>query len=215
VRGRERPEEVVLLGAHLDSWDLGQGAVDDGAGVALVMEALQLVARERPRRTVRAVLFANEENGTRGGKAYAAAHAAELPRHVAALEADSGAGRALSVAVEAGPGAADRLAPWLAALTPLGCGRVEAGHAGGTDIEPAAAGPPPVPMVQVRQDTSRYFDVHHAASDTLEQVQPQELAHAAAAVALVAWALAEQPEPLQRVPPASGAALDITRGAGQ
>ena len=102
VRGRELPGEVILLGAHLDSWDLATGATDDGAGVAIVMEAGRLIAKEHPRRTVRIVLYMNEENGLAGGKAYAAAHEAERPRHVAALEADSGAGRPVEVIVRAG-----------------------------------------------------------------------------------------------------------------
>src|SRR5256886_5645258 len=94
VRGREKPEEVVLLGAHLDSWDLAQGAIDDGAGAVIVMEAVRLAGQLRPplRRTIRVVLFMNEENGLAGGKAYAKAHEAEAPQHVAALESDSGAG---------------------------------------------------------------------------------------------------------------------------
>ncbi|HZR10750.1 MAG TPA: M28 family peptidase, partial [Myxococcales bacterium] len=113
VRGREKPDEVVLLGAHLDSWDLAQGANDDGAGVAMVMEAGRLIASlpQRPRRTVRIVLFMNEENGLAGGKAYAAAHQAELARHVAALEADSGAGRPLSIRLRAGEGGRALLRP--------------------------------------------------------------------------------------------------------
>ena len=95
VRGREKPDEVVLLGAHLDSWDLADGANDDGAGVAMMMEAGRLIAQLKPapRRTVRVVLFMNEENGSAGGLGYAATHAAELSRHVAALEADSGSAR--------------------------------------------------------------------------------------------------------------------------
>src|SRR6185437_7237027 len=95
VEGSATPKEVVLLGAHLDSWDLGRGAIDDGAGCAIVMEAARQIAGlpQHPRRTVRVVLFANEENGLRGARAYAAAHAAELGDHVVALEADLGAGR--------------------------------------------------------------------------------------------------------------------------
>ena len=115
VRGREKPDEVVLIGAHLDSWDLATGAVDDGAGVVIVMEALRLLAKlpQPPRRTVRAVLFMNEENGLAGAKAYAQAHAAEVDRHVVALESDAGAGRPLAVALPAGDGAQAILAPWL------------------------------------------------------------------------------------------------------
>jgi hypothetical protein len=199
ARGRELPEEVVLLGAHLDSWDLATGATDDGAGVVIVMEALRLVAREHPRRTVRVVLYMNEENGLAGGKGYAAAHEAELPRHVAALEADSGSGRPTSVTVHAGEPVAAQLRPWLAPLQSLSVTEVNDGEAGGADIGPLAAFS--VPMISVQQDGSRYFETHHSAADTLDKVDPETLAKAAAAVAVVAYALAEMPQPLPRPPP--------------
>ena len=200
LRGRERPEQVVVIGAHLDSWDLGTGAIDDGAGVVMVMEAMRQLARlpEAPRRTVRAVLFMNEENGLDGGLGYAHRHAAELPGHVAALEADSGAGRPLGFAVTAGEGGlalATRLAAPLAAL---GAARVSAGG-GGSDLEPMrAAG---VPVLGLSQETSRYFDWHHSAADTFDKVVPAELAASTAAVAVMAWQLAEAPGTLARVPP--------------
>ncbi|MFQ5702251.1 MAG: M28 family peptidase, partial [Acidobacteriota bacterium] len=105
IRGGERPDEVVVIGAHLDSWDVGEGAIDDGSGCAMVMETMRLIASgPPPRRTVRAVLYANEENGLRGGRAYRDAHEKELPHHVAALEADSGAGRAIGLSLKAGEG---------------------------------------------------------------------------------------------------------------
>jgi hypothetical protein len=199
VRGSELPEEVVLLGAHLDSWDLATGATDDGAGVVIVMEAGRLIAREHPRRTVRIVLFMNEENGLAGGKGYAAAHLAELPRHVAALEADSGGGRPLEVIVNSGESGAALLKPWLLPLESLGVAGPGAGDAGGADISPLS--PFSVPMVSVRQDGTHYFETHHSAADTLDKVEPEPLARAAAAVALVAYALAEMPQPLPRPPP--------------
>ncbi len=120
IRGRERPEEIVLVGAHLDSWDLAVGAQDDGTGVAMVVEAARLIARIRPapRRTLRFVLFMNEENGGAGAKAYAEAHAAEV--HVAALETDSGAGRPLWVGVRGGEGAESFLGPLLGPLAAVG-----------------------------------------------------------------------------------------------
>lgn len=200
VRGREKPEEVVLLGAHLDSWDLAQGANDDGAGVAMVMEAGRLIAAlpQHPRRTVRVVLFMNEENGLAGGKAYAAAHAQELPRHVAALEADSGADRPLAVRMRAGDGAEALLQPWLAPLEALGI-HLEPGDAGGADISPL--GPAGVPYVSVHPDPTHYFDIHHSAADTLDKIDPGNLARNAAAIAAVAYALAEMPQPLPRPAP--------------
>jgi carboxypeptidase Q len=203
VRGRELPQQIVLLAAHLDSWDLGQGAEDDGVGVAAVMEALRLVARERPRRTVRAVLFMNEENGGRGAEAYARAHAAELPLHAAALEADLGSGRLLSVQVHSGPSGAAQLQPWLGALAGLGVLPAADGEAGGSDLEPLTTGPQALPIVGLRQDATRYFDVHHGAADTFDHVRPQELAQLAAAVSVLTWALAEMAQPLPRAAPAA------------
>ena len=200
VRGREKPDEMVLLGAHLDSWDLASGAIDDGAGVVIVMEAVRLIARlpQPPRRTVRAVLFMNEENGLAGGKEYARAHAAEADRHVAALESDAGAGRPLSVALRGADGVQSMLAPWMPPLEPLGAAGFSEGG-GGADIGPL--GKLGVPFAGVQQDTSRYFDWHHSAADTLDKVRPPELAQTAAAVAWVAYVLAEMPGTLPRTPP--------------
>ncbi|MCY1029871.1 M20/M25/M40 family metallo-hydrolase [Corallococcus sp. BB11-1] len=198
VRGREKPDEVVLLGAHLDSWDVGTGAHDDGAGVVMVMEAARLIAKlpQAPRRTVRVVLFMNEENGLRGGRAYAQAHAKELSKHVAALEMDSGGGPPLGVSVHAGPGGEDLLRPWLPPLEGVGAATFMVGHATGADLSPME--PARVPFVGVRVDSSRYFDVHHSMADTLDKVDPQDLARSTAAVAWVAYALAEAPGVLAR-----------------
>ncbi len=208
LRGRERPEEVVLVGAHLDSWDLAVGAQDDGAGVALVLETARLLAglKERPRRTVRFVLFMNEENGLRGAKAYALAHASELANHVAAMELDSGAGAPLGVSLKAGAGAAALVEPWLPPLAPLGAGRLLVQEAGGADLTPLASAR--VPLVSVVQEHAHYFDVHHSAADTLDKVDPQAFSRAAAAVVWVTYALAESPGALPKPvpPPASGPA---------
>ena len=198
IRGREKPAEVVLFAAHLDSWDLAQGAEDDGAGVAMVLEAAHLLAHlpRPPRRTVRLVLYANEENGLAGGNAYALAHAAELSRHVAALEADSGSGRPQGVTLQAGKGGAATLAALLGPLAALGAGSIVSGEAGGADISVlATAG---VPFVNVKQDGSRYFDVHHSAADTLDKVKPLDLALSAAAWTALAYALAESDAVLPR-----------------
>lgn len=198
VRGRERPEEVVLIGAHLDSWDLGTGAIDDGAGVVMVMEALRQISLQpqAPRRTVRAVLFMNEENGLEGGLGYARRHAAELPRTVAAVEADSGAGRPLGFSVTAGEVGLALVRRLASPLASLEATRVEAG-AGGADISPLQeAG---VPTLSLQQETSRYFDWHHSAADTFDKVVPAELIASAAAMTIMAWQLAEAPETLPRV----------------
>ena len=199
VRGRERPEEVVLIGAHLDSWDLATGANDDGAGVAMVMEAGRLIASlaRPPRRTLRVVLFMNEENGLAGGKAYAASHQAELAKHVAALEADGGAARPVSVRLRSGDGGVAMLGPWIAPLETFGL-RLESGEAGGADLGPME--PASVPLVRVQTDGTHYFDIHHSAADTLDKIDPEQLAKNAAAIAVVAYALAEMPETLPRPP---------------
>jgi hypothetical protein len=212
VRGREKPGEVVLIGAPLDSWDLAQGANDDGAGVVMVMEAGRLIASlpQRPRRTLRVVLFMNEENGLAGGKAYAAAHQEELARHVAALEADSGAGRPLSVRLRAGEGGTALLRPWLSPLQGLDI-QLEDGDAGGADLGPLS--PAQVPFVLVHPDGTHYFDIHHSAADTLDKIDPENLAKNAAAIAVVAWALSEMPEPLPRPPPREREKQDPPRPA--
>jgi carboxypeptidase Q len=198
VKGREKPQEVVLLGAHLDSWDVGAGAHDDGAGVVMVMEAARLLAKQKPapRRTVRVVLFMNEENGLKGARAYAEAHAAELPRHVAALEMDSGGGRPVGVVLRAGEGAAEKVRPWLSPLLTVGAGTLMDGEAGGADLIPLL--PAQVPFFGLKQDVSRYFDVHHTDADTLDKVDPAALAQSTAAVTWMAYAMAEMPETLPR-----------------
>jgi carboxypeptidase Q len=204
-RGREHPEEIVLLGAHLDSWDLAVGAQDDGAGVALVLEAARLIAAlpERPRRTVRFVLFMNEENGLRGAKTYAIAHTAELSRHVAAMEMDAGAGRPLGLALKAGAGAPALVKTWLPPLVQLGAGTVLSEDAGGADLMPMESAR--VPLVTVVQDTSHYFDIHHSAADTLDKVDADAYSRTSAAVAWLTYALAESASVLPRpaVPPAA------------
>jgi len=204
LQGRESPGEIVVIAAHLDSWDLGTGAIDDGAGVAMVMEALRLLEELglRPRRTIRGVLYMNEENGLRGGKAYAEAHASELPRHVAALETDSGAARPTGLSATVGEGGLERLGDLARLLRPLGADSIAAGG-GGADIGPLQAAS--VPLLGLRLDGTRYFDWHHSPADTLDKVDAQELALGAAAVAVVAYTLAEMPETLPRPAPPSPA----------
>lgn len=201
LRGRERPEEIVLLGAHLDSWDVGCGAHDDGAGVVMVLESMRLLEALdlRPRRTVRAVLFMNEENGVRGGKAYAADHAAELARHVAALEADRGAGKPLGFSVGAGAGGAETLRRLAQGLAAVGAVEIEDNGEGGVDV--SRLRPAGVPLLGLRSDMSAYFDWHHSEADTLDKIDRAALADNVVAMAAMAWALAEMDAPLPRQPP--------------
>ncbi len=200
IRGRETPEQVVLVGAHLDSWDVGQGAIDDGAGCAIVLETMRLIGTgQRPRRTVRAVLFANEENGGGGGKGYRDAHKAELANHVALVETDSGGGRPLGFSVSGGEGAEAMLRLLLEpVLVPLGAERIRSGG-GGADIGPM--GELGVVQVGFEPDTTRYFDWHHTEADTLDKIDPQELQDSAAALAAAVWVLADAPQTLPRPAP--------------
>lgn len=209
LRGREYPEQIVLIGAHLDSWDVGQGAHDDGAGCVHVMQALTILRRLElvPRRTIRVVLFTNEENGLRGGTGYARAHAAEVGRHVAALESDSGgfAPRGFEVAIggERGDEVMAQLADVATLLAPLGPIQLARSGSAGADIGPLVR--QGVLGLGLRTDSRSYFDIHHTHADTLDKVDPQELADGVAAVAVMAYVLAELPEPLH-LPPAPAAA---------
>lgn len=193
--GREKPEEVVVIGGHLDSWDIGQGAHDDGTGCVMMMEALTLLRRAglRPRRTIRVVLFTNEENGGRGAKAYAREHAAELPNHIAGLESDSGGFAPRGVEVSGPPAALARMQDITTLLAPLGAARARAGFSG-ADIEPLEeAG---VVGLGHWVDETHYFDYHHSHADTLDKVDPGDLARNVAAAAIVAYVIADMPERL-------------------
>jgi hypothetical protein len=199
IPGREKPEEIVVVGGHLDSWDLGMGAVDDGAGCGISIEAARLVGKlpRRPRRTIRVVLFANEENGLAGGLAYAKAHAAELARHVGAIEVDEGSGRARGFGWMAGPSAAPFFEELAAFLGPHGLGETRNGG-GGADVGPMRlAG---VPLFSPVQDVARYFDIHHSADDTFDKIDREELNTNVATVAALLYTLAETETPLERIP---------------
>jgi carboxypeptidase Q len=200
IPGRGKPEEIVLLAAHRDSWDLGEGAIDDGAGCGVIIEAARLIGelRVRPRRTIRVMLAGNEENGLAGGRAYHADHEAELARHVAALESDMGAGRPTGFSWNAGPTAEPLVREIAALLEPLGGNDVRSTGAGGADIlRLVLAG---VPLFSVRQDASRYFDWHHTANDTFDKIEPEALDRMTAAVAVFAYVAASVPEPFERIP---------------
>jgi carboxypeptidase Q len=202
IPGASRPEEIVLLGAHRDSWDLGNGALDDGAGCGIVIEAARLIGElpRRPARTIRVVLFGNEENGLAGGKAYASAYAAELARHAAALEADSGTGSPTGFSWLAGPSAEPILKELAALLEPVGAGRLSGDGYGGADISPLRASG--VPLFSVLQDVSRYFDYHHTANDTVDKIEPESLDRVVAAVSAFAYVAASVPQPFERIPQA-------------
>ena len=198
VRGREAPDEVVVVGCHLDSWDVGQGAQDDGAGCVGALEVGRLLARlpTPPRRTVRVVLFTNEENGLEGAKAYAEAHGDET--HVAAIESDTGAGRAFGFRVDLRPlpnqpplewtEVEPRLADLRGALLPLDAAELIPGY-GGADIGPLAA--LGVPALGLHQDMTGYWPIHHTEADTIDKIDPATFRRNTAVLAAAAWALAE------------------------
>ena len=186
--------QVVLFGGHTDSWDVGQGAQDDGAGCVTAIHAARLIAQLpwRPRRTLRVVLYTNEESGLAGAKAYDDAHAGEV--HHAAIECDTGAGQPLGFHLgrrEGEPVDDDlaALAPVAAWLRPIGAGLLDEGH-GGADIGPLAARGALV--VGQAQDTTGYWPIHHTEADTFEKVDPTLLARNVAAMAVMAWTLAER-----------------------
>ncbi len=186
ILGSEHPEEIVVIGGHTDSWDIAPGAQDDGTGVIEAVEALRLIRSLglHPRRTIRAVLFTNEENGLRGGTAYAEEHASE--RHVAAVESDMGAGA--PVGWSAAGAAAD--VGWLVQCArPLGLPVMAGG--GGSDVSPL--GRQGVLLVGLRPDGTHYFDIHHSRADTVDRIDPANLREGVAAMAGLAWQLANEP----------------------
>jgi carboxypeptidase Q len=200
VVGREKPDEVLLIGAHLDSWDLATGALDDGAGVGMVLEVGRLIAQSQPhpRRTIRIVLFANEEHGLNGAFAYAHAHEAELARHVAALELDHGTGRPYGVTYLGGPSAAGVMNEICAPLRDLGVAPPTSGGHGGADLIPLH--PAGVPLISLQQDGTYYFDIHHSADDTFDKVDPASMSQTVAAATALVYGLADSPSDLGRVP---------------
>jgi hypothetical protein len=201
VPGTDRPGEIVLLGAHLDAWDLGRGAIDDGAGIGIIVEAARQIAASpvRPRRTIRVVMFANEENGLAGARAYAAEHAAELARHVVALEADFGDGRAWGLRTPDAPERSEVWARVARLLEPLGVAWLAGEAHGGADLGPMHE-QGRVPLADVAQDGTRYFDIHHTPNDVLTIVDRDSLDHAMRAMLAVAYAAALDVDGITRAP---------------
>ena len=197
LKGTERPDEIVLIGGHYDSWDVGQGAHDDGGSCIAAWEAIRLLKELglRPRRTIRVVLFTNEENGLRGGTAYRDAHRAELSKHILAIEADSGTYRPEGFGLAA-------TAPLLARANMQEIAKLLAGidadrigaSGGGADIGPIMR--EGVLGANLDVEGSRYFDIHHTHADTLDKINPRDLALCVATMAVMAYTVADLPEPL-------------------
>ncbi|HYO12047.1 MAG TPA: M20/M25/M40 family metallo-hydrolase [Thermoanaerobaculia bacterium] len=200
IPGREAPEEIVLLGCHLDSWDLGTGAEDDAAGCGIMMEAARRIGElpSKPRRTIRVVLYANEEFGLSGARAYAETHAAELPKHVLAGESDFGSGKVWRISSRVDPARLPVIGLLADLLKPLDVERGNNEAGGGADLGPLR--PARVPVVSLSQDGTEYFDWHHTANDTLDKVDPKDLDQNVAAWATVAYVAAEMPGDFGRAP---------------
>ena len=197
LRGREKPDEIVVIGGHIDSWDVGQGAMDDAGGVVAAWEAVRLMKALglRPRRTIRVVGWTNEENGVDGGKAYRATHAAEVDKHVFALESDNGVFRPYGITVTGTDSALAMLRRIAPLLKRIGADSVSRGEPE-ADVEPLLdAG---VPLGSLHVDGTRYFWYHHTDADTPDKLDPVDVARCVATMAVYAWVVGEMEETLPR-----------------
>lgn len=199
LKGSDHPDEVVIVSGHLDSWDLGTGAIDDGAGVVMAMESAELLQRLhlRPFRTLRVIAWMDEETGGAGSRAYASEFSSEFANYIAAIESDSGASHPLGFDVKASPAAIESLHPLQSVLLSVGASFVQpTAYPPGADISTMSdAG---VPAFGILQDGRTYFNYHHTAADTLDKVVPAELRENAAAMAVLAYGLANMKQPLSR-----------------
>jgi len=199
LKGSQHPNEIVVVSGHLDSWDLGTGAIDDGAGVVVAMEAAEILQRLhlRPTRTLRVIAWIDEETGGAGSKAYTSEYATDFAHHVACIESDSGAAHPLGFDVKATPAAVDALRPVQTVLQSIGSTVFRASpYPPGADIE--AMSDAGVPAFGLMQDGRTYFNYHHTAADTLDKVVPAELRENAAAMAVMAYTLTNMTNPLPR-----------------
>jgi len=196
IRGRERPDEVVVIGGHFDSWDVGTGSTDDGGGCIATWEAVRLMKKLnlRPRRTVRVVLWTNEENGGRGGQAYRDRHLGELANHVMMLESDSGVFRPTGFGFSGTESARAKVRDIASLLAGIHAATIGA-NGGGADIGPSVqqAG---IPAMSLEVDGD-YFLIHHTPADTVDKIDPLDVARSSAAVAVMAYVIADMPERLK------------------
>lgn len=197
LKGSEKPDEIVLVSGHFDSWDVGQGAHDDGGGCIVSWEVARLLKslKLRPRRTIRVVLFTNEENGVRGGNGYRDAHKAEVSKHVLAVESDIGVFRPTGFGLSdaASPQARADFVEIAKLLSGIRADRIDP-DGEGTDIGPIMR--EGVTGASLNVDASHYFDIHHTQADTFDKVSPQELAACVAALAVMAYVVADMPDRL-------------------
>jgi carboxypeptidase Q len=196
IRGRERPDEVVVIGGHIDSWDVGTGSTDDGGGCVVTWEALRLMKKLnlRPRRTVRVVLWTNEENGTRGGQAYLDRYRDQLANHVLMMESDGGVFRPTGFGFTGSDQARANVTEIASLLKGIQADRI--GAAGeGADIGPSVqAGR--IPSMSLEVD-GNYFLIHHTPADTIDKIDPMDMARASAAIAVMTYVIADMPERLR------------------
>jgi carboxypeptidase Q len=192
----------VVFGGHIDSWDVGRGAMDDGGGVVVAWEALRLLQRLglKPRRTIRVVGWTNEENGMRGGQGYRDAHRSQIEKHVLAIESDGGVFKPQGFGFTGSDAAFEIVKEIGTLLGPIGAGSITRGG-GGADIGPIMA--LGVPGMGLIVDGSRYFWYHHTEADTIDKLDPREMALCVAAMAIMAYVAADMPEPLPRSAPGS------------
>ena len=195
--GSEKPDEIVVFGGHIDSWDVGRGAMDDGGGVVVAWEAVRLLKRLglKPKRTIRVVGWTNEENGGRGGQAYRDAHRAEVDKHVLAIESDGGVFKPQGFSFTGSDAAVDMLKQIALLLDRIDAGAMVKGG-GGADIGPIMA--LGVPGLGLNVDGTKYFWYHHTDADTIDKLDPNDMARCVAAMAVMAYVAADMPETLPR-----------------
>ncbi|MEO7539127.1 MAG: M28 family peptidase [Pyrinomonadaceae bacterium] len=199
LKGNEKPDEVVVVGGHLDSWDLGTGAIDDGAGVAVSMQVGFIVRllKLRPKRTIRIIAYMNEENGGVGGREYAAEQNNDFTKHFAAIESDLGASHPLGFYFSGKPEALPYFAPLSRILLDQGASQVQLQAGGvGSDIGPLTRAGVPSFAPWFNQQT--YFLYHHTAADTLDKIDPKEIGEVGAVMTVLAYGLANLEQPLPR-----------------
>jgi carboxypeptidase Q len=198
LRGTEHPEQVVIVSGHLDSWDLGTGAIDDAAGVSIALATAHLLHEQnlRPGRTIRIVAWMAEEPGLLGARSYAKDHTAEMANHFAAIETDSGAGHAMGIRITGDRSLATLLEPVAGVLQESGAGILQDSKDPESDLTPLYFRG--VPSFAPLQDTRKYFDYHHTAADTLDKVDPQELRENIAVISVLSFALATMKQDLPR-----------------
>ena len=193
--GRDKPDEVIIMGGHMDSWDVGQGAMDDGGGVVAAWEAVRLLKKLglQPRRTIRVVGWTNEENGTRGGRAYATAHGAEADKHVLAIESDGGVFKPLGFGFTGSDSAFAVVQRVGHLLDKIGAGQIVKGG-GGADIGPMMQ--LGVPGLGLNVVGDKYFWFHHSEADTMDKLDAHEINLCVATMAIMAYVIADLPDAL-------------------